>query len=260
VPGAALNASLPGVRRFEDAVSVILQSPAPKTNDMATKNKTPQAGLVVVSSDPDDDEATAAAAIVVAMGRETFVGLSSGGVIMAANANDDGAERDLEPAVVDALAVIVVLSRKSLESLPQMRLIMLAMEAAAVARDKGTPTPTPATWTNSIPNDVPPLEVIPMNTPSFTFPSSAELDDIMSRVMVKDQAAAHANLKEFFKIIAISLASGAPHNVLAAQVGMATARIPRHTGAAKASRESSVTRCASLGLADATRADFHFYN
>lgn len=171
--------------------------------------------MLVLSSDPHDDEATASVAILAdkiqASASEDII---NAGICILANCNDMDAT-DLFEVLATARALLVILTRASLESAQQLHVIRRWKQISEHS-------------------EFATVEVIPVSTPGFIFPGEALYsDDIPVRGDVvlqwRSGPSRHA-LQSLFKKIAANLSTNASDYILNAQAHEICARIPRSQG------------------------------
>jgi len=206
---------------FQDIVDKVLN----KTNSMRQTSISQQfgSGLVVISTAPGDHEALASAGILVCKIQEKVLEFCKAGFLVLADvvtAHDE----DVHRAVCSARAVIIMLSRGSLESAEQLQIIMDAMVVAGET------------------------EVVPMITASFRFPSKQFYDEEFGRRLSNDTDVAQmrSRVEGLFKRIAVPWHTHSSDNVLSAQAADLIKRIPKSSHATRgietlSSRSVSVT-------------------
>jgi len=170
-----------------------------------TSAKRLSAGTVMISTCPGDDEAVASAAILVHMTQEAVLEFCKAGILVLADL-DDTPGKDVYKAVCSARAVVIMLSAGSLESPVQLQIIMDVMSVA----DE--------------------VEVIPMITSSFRFPTKQFLEEEFGRGLSGDSDVDEMRIRltGLFKRIAVTWATASSLQVLIAQAADFTRRIPRN--------------------------------
>ena len=120
VPQVKLLVSEFGRRRFEMLVKLFLNLP-PLLSDAAV---TPKRDYLLISSDPEHNEAPASAAILTMNIEEHLLGFTQHGAVVAADLGNP----DMVQLVMHARAVVVVLSSRTSESLPQLTAIVCSVQ------------------------------------------------------------------------------------------------------------------------------------
>jgi len=160
-------------------------------------------GMVLVSVDPEDLEANAAAMIVVMKIQSQVLQFAKEGFCNLANYDADENEAQAR-LIVKSRAVLVVLSRGTMQSTPQLISIIEAASASA----GGGPA------------------AIPVCTPSFTFPSSRYYTLALPKIMGSRSDVLAPKIQSFFRTIAVTLSIAASDQVIQAQAESIIARIP----------------------------------
>lgn len=161
-----------GRKRLEVLVELLLFGSAGASDSP----KLPKNDYLLVSTDPQDDEATAAASILCMSIEEELLGFAQNGTLMCADHKDP----DIESLVEAARALVVVLSSRTMESLPQLTAIV------------------PCMWTKN-------CAVVPVTTPSFQFPGANFYDTVLPAMWTGDVLQATALFQFFFRTIAVHL-------------------------------------------------------
>merc|ERR1712150_230075 len=158
-------------------------------------------GMLLMSSDPEDDEATAAAGILMQRTSQQTLSLRSSGISLLADQGEMSEEEQMI-AIRDADAVVVLLTRGSLRSVLQLRVLLTAIDVAEHTQK------TPGSG---------PFELVPVSVQGFEFPTGSNLAATLAEVFPEAHAKAQTNLKFFFKRISIFLSTNASIEIIDAQ-------------------------------------------
>jgi len=164
-----------------------------------------RSGLVVLSADPSDDEAGAAAGIIIVKLKAKLVHMGSGLHMLHEGVYEEPA--DQRRLIELSRALVVLLTVRTLSSKPQLHAIIDGMSA----KETGSR-----------------LVVIPISTPSFTFPSETFLATSLPAEFYTKPDADLAQIKGLFRFIASAFTFHASNDVIQLQTDAILDRIPAH--------------------------------
>eukprot|EP00811_Abedinium_folium_P033515 NODE_6471_length_1669_cov_3.269131.p1 GENE.NODE_6471_length_1669_cov_3.269131~~NODE_6471_length_1669_cov_3.269131.p1 ORF type:complete len:529 (-),score=147.08 NODE_6471_length_1669_cov_3.269131:81-1499(-) len=165
-------------------------------------------GEVVLSVDGEDDEAIAAAGILTRLIGQEVVGLTGERIISSIDQTGRSSD-EVCSCVVHSRAVIVLLSRHTLSSFPQLLAI-----AEAVAQSEHCCAACP-------------MEVIPIHLPDFEFPSEHYYEGEFAELWRGWPGNARVRMESLFNRISVHLATSASEGVLHSQAKQVLGRIPK---------------------------------
>mmetsp|Transcript_135156 Transcript_135156/g.431494 ORF Transcript_135156/g.431494 Transcript_135156/m.431494 type:complete len:1353 (-) Transcript_135156:426-4484(-) len=164
-----------------------------------------RSGLVVLSADPNDDEAGAAAGIIIVKLQAKLGHMGSGLHMLHEGVYEEPA--DQRRLIELSRALVVLLTARTLSSKPQLDAIIDGMSA----KETGSQ-----------------LVVIPLSTPSFTFPSETFLATSLPAEFYTKPDADLAQIKGLFRFIASAFTFHASNDVIQLQTDAILDRIPAH--------------------------------
>merc|ERR1712136_738387 len=136
------------------------------------------------------------------------------GAVMAADLGDP----DVSQLAMHARAVVVVLSSRTLESLPQLTAIVCSVQPSLKTFTAKTKTDAfTQRMTEASSRQGKKRTLIPVATPSFQFPGSNFYDVVLPNIWPGDVEDAVSAIQEFFKTIAVHLAINASSDVIRTQ-------------------------------------------
>merc|ERR1712194_186905 len=154
--------------------------------------------MVVVSSDPVDDESTATAGLLIGKIRARVFRFCLEGICMLADMPPLDEEKYASTVIKGARAMIIVLSRGSLECVSQLQAIVT----------------TPAN-----------VDTIPVFTPGFNTPSTSYFDEVLPKIWPGEEAL--ANVRRLFQLSSVIVTADAMDDALEAHASLVLDRIPR---------------------------------
>mmetsp|Transcript_38386 Transcript_38386/g.86322 ORF Transcript_38386/g.86322 Transcript_38386/m.86322 type:complete len:486 (+) Transcript_38386:2-1459(+) len=237
-----LNAAQRGSQKFLDVANRVLSKgtetssrPAPPSaSERPAKTKAaPRAGQVVASADTSDDEAVAAITILMKKIAPALCALVDKGVVNLVDM-DDGSELSDEIAHVEmSSACVFVLSRRSLEVVDQVVMIVAGMSISTVS-------------------------MVPVNLWDFKFPTNAFYEDF-ARLWPTDLQInadiAQERVKAFFKLITVFFATMSSDSVLDTQAEQVVSRIDSTRSKKKGELHSAPQDLSSVSILTRERSD-----
>eukprot|EP00971_Amphidinium_carterae_P190881 3787773-Amphidinium_carterae.1 len=199
-------------------------SPAAKASSTPAKQMRAEPGCLVACADPADDEAVAAVSILLMKVNDQVVAL---GVPCVVNVTDH-AQATNDPAVLEealyatqaSRAVIVILTRRSLEVFLQISMIVVGMAASCT--------------------------MIPVSVWDFNFPTATyyatQLPQQWPSLNALPVTEAEGHLKSFFKLITVFLSTMGSDQVLNVNGASVVSRVPEHYDPSKQRSLSSIVR------------------
>lgn len=215
-PTVTFRPSAVGVQRFHNLIedlNLVASGKSPAKDEPVQSQLSKAFGTVVVSVG-HTDEAIASAGILVHKIKAKVLGFVPQGI----NCIDSEIQDDIHSLyglVANSRAVVLILTRDTLDSLPQLKTIAHAMKAAEEHR--GWPA------------------VIPVCTPGFLFPNDTFYSEMLPCIWRRhtipgsgseDVADAEIRIQAFFRLIAITFSTHSSERVLDAQAEDIVARIP----------------------------------
>merc|ERR1711920_518834 len=198
-------------------VSLVAAGKSPSKDEPVESQLSKAFGTVVVSVG-HSDEAIASAGILIRKIKAKVLGFVPQGInCIASDIQDD--LHSLYGLVAHSRAVVLILTNDTLDSLPQLKTIAVAMKAAE--ENEGWPV------------------VIPVSTPGFSFPSHSFYSEMLPKIWrqctsstslgsdSEDVADAERHIQAFFRLIAIPFSTHSSERVLDAQAEDVVARIPK---------------------------------
>lgn len=205
-----------GQHRFEDmllnlwsALDMRMQQQE-STRSMRSMSSTASSGdNVVISSHPCSDEASAAAAVLITKIHHDVLTFARRGVRCIGPDDMD----QVDTIVSKARAVVVLLCGDTLMSLPQLRVVALAMVLYERAGGRGDFA----------------AAAIPVTLPGFQFPGTEYYQETLPKIWPGCAASIPYHIQAFFRVIAVHFATDASDELLTTQAHQVTSRIPRVT-------------------------------